>query len=133
MGAVAVYCDSDEFPSILPTDPNLRIAIGVHPKKIQQFTPALQEHFSALLANTRVVAMGEIGLDMTEPRNTWPFQQEIFCNLLSYSCVRKPLVLHLRGDESEEGVSLYSRALSLVRQYCAPLQPILVLPVGEGI
>jgi len=121
MGGVAVYCDPRSYPKTVAVSPRFTVAIGCHPKKVTHLTPEKEQQLQRLLQHPRV-ALGEIGLDWTEPMHTWDLQLTVFRRLLSSSCTRRPLVLHLRDGRQHQGV--FSRALEQVRRDCAPNQPI---------
>ena len=59
-----------------------------------------KKQLQQLLQHPRV-ALGEIGLDWTEPMHTWDLQLTVFRRLLSSSCTRRPLVLHLRDGRQQ--------------------------------
>jgi len=75
-GMVAVYCDPETYPEQLPLDPCVRMAQGVHPRKVHHFTVARERHFLSLLSDPRVVALGEMGLDVTEGQVTLKEQEQ---------------------------------------------------------
>ena len=44
LGIVAVHCDPDTYPLAPPVHPGVRMAIGVHPCQILNFTRAAEIH-----------------------------------------------------------------------------------------
>ena len=44
LGIVAVHCDPDTYPLAPPVHPGVRMAIGVHPCQILNFTKSAEIH-----------------------------------------------------------------------------------------
>ena len=62
------------------------------------------------------MALGEVGLDLTETRVSIHSQEHFLNYFLSrYCCSSCTLVLHIRGNNSAQGLALYSRAFNIVR------------------
>ena len=120
-GGVAVYCDPRRYPKTIAVSPRFTVAIGCHPKTVTNLTPEKEQQLQQLLKHPRV-ALGYIGLDWTEPVQTWDLQRTVFRRLLSSSCTRRPLVLQLRDGRQNQGV--LSRALEQVRRDCSQNQLI---------
>lgn len=75
-------------------------------------------------SNPLVMALGEIGLDRTEPEHTWAQQDHVFKQLLRLSRPNKVLVLHLRGPSNHHSSDVLLAALHQVQKYCAETQKI---------
>ena len=109
---MAVYCDPDTYPLAPPVHPGVRMAIGVHPRQIPNFTNSAEIHF---LAGSSIMALGEVGLDLTETRVSIQSQEHFLNYFLSRYCwSSRTLVLHIRGNNSAQGLALYSRPYSIV-------------------
>jgi len=122
-GVVAVYCDPDTYPINVPTSEGVKVAVGFHPKKAKLFDVTRERLFSSLVLSPDVAALGEVGFDLTEPRDTWDRQLEVLRKVLSWCSVSKPLILHIRGSHWET-FNPYLRVFELVKGFCGKLQPI---------
>ena len=79
---------------------------------------------SILLSNRLIKALGEIGLDRTEPQHTWLSQDIAFGKMLTLCRPDKVLVLHLWGASNKHSSDVLLSALHLVRKACLRNQPI---------
>jgi TatD DNase family protein len=93
-------------------DARVWAAVGVHPHEAGELDDALRAKLEAWLAEPRVVAVGECGLDyhyMNSPREV---QRTVFSEQLALARRHdKPVVLHVRGDEP----NAFDEALELWR------------------
>ena len=80
--------------------------IGVHPIDIAEYDEEIEKELELLAKDSKVVAIGEIGLDyhwMTEPKE---IQQERFRRQLEFAKrLNKPVVIHTR-DAMEDTVNI---------------------------
>ncbi|MGL5796671.1 MAG: TatD family hydrolase [Cetobacterium sp.] len=80
--------------------------VGIHPTDISDYNDEIEEKLEKMAKDSKVVAIGEIGLDyhwMTEPKEV---QQEIFKKQLKLAQrVNKPVVIHTR-DAMEDTVNI---------------------------
>ncbi|XP_060587423.1 uncharacterized protein LOC132742946 [Ruditapes philippinarum] len=123
-GGVAVYCDPASFPSELILDRIPRgfgIAMGIHPKQSHQFSESLLDNIRQRLGNSRVVAMGEVGLDFTVPEDTWSFQEHVLIRMLSLAPSSMPVILHLRDGEHGNA---YLKGYDILTRNSAPVQKV---------
>ncbi|XP_060574077.1 3'-5' ssDNA/RNA exonuclease TatD-like [Ruditapes philippinarum] len=97
------------------------IAVGIHPKQSHQFYGSLLENIRQLLRNSRVVAMGEIGLDYTTPENTWSYQEHVFTRMLSLAPSSMPVILSLRDWEHGNA---YLKRYDILMRNSAPVQKV---------
>jgi len=66
-----------------------------------------------------------VGLDVTEGQVTLKEQEQFLHKFLSnFVTTNRPLVLHVRGDNSPVGRQLFERCLDVVREHCGVGQPI---------
>ncbi|MGL4989535.1 MAG: TatD family hydrolase [Cetobacterium sp.] len=80
--------------------------VGIHPTDISDYNDEIEKQLEEMAKDSKVVAIGEIGLDyhwMTEPKEV---QQEIFKKQLRLAQrVNKPVVIHTR-DAMEDTVNI---------------------------
>ena len=118
----------------VPGAPRVRIIVGCHPHNAKDFTPAAQERLRARLGDSRVCAIGEIGLDYHYDFSPRPVQQEVFRWQIRLAHeLDMPISLHLREahDDAlrilcEEG---FPRAGTLL--HCFNLGPAELAPFLE--
>lgn len=124
-GAVAVYCDPETYPNAqtLASSPNLKFAIGLHPRKVKLFDLHREHQFAALVNHPAVTALGEVGYDLTEPQDTWELQLARLNQVLAYCSLSRVLVLHLRGKRGCS-VNTYEVGFNSCRASCGTQQPI---------
>jgi TatD DNase family protein len=81
--------------------PTIYASAGIHPQEAAAATPESLAQLSALTANPRCVAIGEIGLDYYHLDNPdIPTQQAAFVAQLHIAAtVRKPILIHCRTSE----------------------------------
>ncbi len=87
--------------------PFVHAALGIHPSNGHEWNDAVEEELRRLLANDKVVAVGEIGLDYywedTNPSHE--AQQEILARQYELArAAQKPVILHIRdayGDMAD--------------------------------
>ncbi|MGL5970891.1 MAG: TatD family hydrolase, partial [Cetobacterium sp.] len=80
--------------------------VGIHPTDISDYNDEIEQKLEEMAKDSKVVAIGEIGLDyhwMTEPKEV---QQDIFKKQLQLAQrVNKPVVIHTR-DAMEDTVNI---------------------------
>ncbi|MFK7898349.1 MAG: TatD family hydrolase [Myxococcota bacterium] len=86
--------------ALAQTDPRIWAAIGVHPHEAAELNDENRNAMRDWLANDRVVAVGECGLDyhyMNAPRET---QRAVFAEQVALAReLDMPVTIHVRGDE----------------------------------
>ena len=123
IGGVMVFCDPETRLSIPLMDGRWKVAVGVHPRKVLQCSDSHLARIQMLLdSNPLVKALGEIGLDRTEPDHMWAEQDRMFKRLLSLSRPDKVLVLHLRGSSNVHSSDVLMAALHYVGRACSRSQ-----------
>jgi TatD DNase family protein len=76
--------------------PNIFASVGVHPDEQQGHDPSIEE-LVQLAQDTRVVAIGETGLDYYRIKGDMTWQQDRFRRHIRAACVTgKPLIIHTR-------------------------------------
>lgn len=88
--------------------PRVRIAAGVHPHNAKDYTPALEDDLREHLADRRVSAVGEIGLDYHYDLSPRDVQQEVFrAQIRLAKEAGLPVCLHLR-EAHDDGFAILS-------------------------
>jgi len=81
-------------------DARVYAAVGVHPHEAAELDDALREKLAKWLAEPRVVAVGECGLDYHYMHSPDVVQRSVFAEQLDLARRSDlPVVLHVRGDE----------------------------------
>lgn len=83
------------------THPQIFASAGIHPQEAHQATPEALAKLTLLAADSRCIALGEIGLDYYHIDNPDPeVQQAAFRAQMAIAAeVRKPITLHCRTSE----------------------------------
>uniref|UniRef100_A0A8W8KII9 Uncharacterized protein n=1 Tax=Magallana gigas TaxID=29159 RepID=A0A8W8KII9_MAGGI len=124
-GGVIVYSEPSTHPEIVSVERPWGVAVGVHPKHIEEFSRDRFLHMKELLNRPHVVALGEVGLDRTVPVKLWRRQEDVLCQVLTLSRKDKVLVLHLRGTPADRiGMDVHARCMQILHTSCDPDQPI---------
>jgi TatD DNase family protein len=77
--------------------PQIFATVGIHPHDASKATPRSFDDLRALAANTKVLAIGEIGLDYHYDFSPREVQREVFVEQLNLaSAVNLPVVIHTR-------------------------------------
>lgn len=82
--------------------PQLFATVGIHPNNILEASPSAWEEVLALVENTRVVGIGETGLDRHWDNTPFPVQEEYFVRHLELGRrSNRPVVIHCREAEAD--------------------------------
>lgn len=96
---LCVCIDLDNFPSVLSVAeryPNVSASVGVHPTELLSIEPTVKQ-LTELASHSKVVALGETGLDFYREDNAKEIQIERFrCHIHAAKEVNKPLIVHTR-------------------------------------
>ncbi len=93
--------------------PALYATVGVHPHDAAKATAGTLEQVAALLAQTSVLALGEIGLDYHYDFSPREAQKDVFIEQMNIAArVRKPIVIHTR--------EAWDDTFALLDRYWAP-------------
>jgi TatD DNase family protein len=127
VGGVLVYCDPETYPDppSVPRHPKWRVAVGIHPSRVDQWGQSELARLTHLVSYDRVM-LGEIGLDWTTgDAGLWSLQEKVLIKLipLATGLSKKVIVLHLR-DITPLGEEVNARGLCILREYCGAIQPI---------
>lgn len=80
---------------------NVYASVGIHPQEAAHATPEALARLTALAADPRCIAIGEIGLDYYHADNPLPpIQKEAFIAQMKIAAtLRKPILIHCRTSE----------------------------------
>ena len=129
----------------LPADalPAVTIAVGVHPHNARLYDDALEAVLVERLADSRVVALGEIGLDYHYDLSPRDVQRRVFRRQIERALERDlPIALHLRGGEDPATDNAHAEAFEILRAanalgprtllHCCALSPDELAPWVEA-
>ncbi|XP_060606640.1 putative deoxyribonuclease TATDN2 [Ruditapes philippinarum] len=119
-----VNCDPETYPVKLPSLKGFGAAIGVHPKKCQHLAPAKFQMVLDYLKSWDVFAVGETGLERTEPEKLLKLQEETLVKLLNFSMPVRPVFLHMREGADQHVGEVSAKCLQLMKANAAPTQKI---------
>ncbi len=72
-------------------------AVGVHPHDARLYTDAVESELVALLAESKVIAVGETGLDFHYDNSPRDIQKDVFIRQLNLGCkYNLPVIIHCR-------------------------------------
>lgn len=104
--------DSREVLDMCQADPDARhlyTTAGVHPHDAKSVSEDYIEQLRILHRNSRVVAVGECGLDFNRDYSPRPQQEKVFAEQLALAGeLNKPVFMHER-DASERFANIYSQ------------------------
>lgn len=82
--------------------PGMSYMLGLHPGRADEWSPSVSDRLQSLLASTRAVAIGEIGLDFFRGETNSSAQMVAFNDQLDQAVDRNlPAVIHMRSAENE--------------------------------
>ena len=83
-------------------DPDVWASVGLHPHDAEAGDDAVFAELERLAASTRVVALGEMGLDFFRNLSPQPVQEAAFRRQIALArSLRKPVVVHCRDAHAE--------------------------------
>lgn len=120
---------SAEGAHLAEREPDVFAAVGVHPHDADTVDDCVLSYLEELSAGSKVVAIGEIGLDFYRNLSPRRIQEEVFVNLLSLAKkVELPVIIHdrdahrrvmeiLRAEGASRGVMhCFSGDMGLAKQ-----------------
>ena len=97
--------------------PEVRIAAGVHPHNAKLYDQAIEDELLACLEDSRVVALGEIGLDYHYDLSPRDVQRRVFVRQLGLAReLGLPVALHLRGGQDPERDNAHREAFEILQK-----------------
>jgi len=118
---VANFCDPETYPSdqtIAEFPPEIILTAGIHPKHARRSRNYVHNAVSGLerlLRNSRVVGVGEIGLDHSINDKDWHTQNALLRRVLPLIEPRHVVVVHCRGMDGDDGLEAYALLRSLFK------------------
>ncbi|VDI80333.1 Hypothetical predicted protein [Mytilus galloprovincialis] len=103
-GGLLIFCDPETYPETVPFDSKWKVAIGLHPKKIiYEASPQSVDRFFEYVTNSRVSAVGEVGLDssMNPGRANLDRQEQFLKEITEWIKPTMPLILHIRSNRED--------------------------------
>lgn len=92
-----------------PEQPNLYVAVGIHPNSADEFTDASPAELRRLAAHGKVVAVGEIGLDYYWDKVAPEQQRRAFVRQLDLAAeLGLPVIIHSREANADVAAVLRS-------------------------
>jgi TatD DNase family protein len=77
-------------------------SVGIHPHEVKEITPDTYKDIRKLLADPKVIAVGEIGLDYYKDYSPRDIQQEEFINQIRLAReFKKPIIVHSRDARED--------------------------------
>lgn len=87
----------DEMATLVEDFDQISLSVGVHPGAVPANIPATMENFAPMLANPKVIAIGETGLDYYYSTEHKVAQQASFVTQIDIAkSTKKPLIIHTR-------------------------------------
>ena len=103
----------------------VKTTYGAHPRLAKTFTDNAWGQLSAMIYSVDCCAVGECGLDYTEPVSSLPAQRRLFQKqIVIAESLRKPLVLHLRPGKGHNMSAVMGEALTMLKQHTYRQQQI---------
>ena len=97
--------------------PRVRIAAGVHPHNATGYSDEVEHELRAALADPRIAAVGEVGLDYHYDFSPREAQRDAFRRQIRLAHeTGLPLMLHLRGGDDLEADDAHGEAFSIMEQ-----------------
>ena len=147
VGGVLNYCDPERYREIVfPINRAWKVAVGIHPKHAPRVDDRMLDQLEALVCDTRVAGISELGLDHSTPPATWGLQEKLLDRILRMGVSGRVLVIHARendrsGDPYGEAIHCRIRELLLrrctrhqrVQVHCASTSVAQVRAWGKGV
>ena len=77
-------------------------SVGLHPHDADQWTPDRWDHLMGLAEHSKVVAIGEMGLDFHYDNSPREIQREVFRRQINAAqALNKPIIIHDRDSDGE--------------------------------
>ena len=100
---------------------DVRIAVGVHPHNAKLYTDAIENELVGRLDDSRVGALGEIGLDFHYDLSPRSVQRDVFVRQVELAKqAGLPIALHLRGGEDPEKDNAHAEAFEILQEIGFP-------------
>ena len=119
--------------------PHVHMAAGVHPHNARLYDEAVEEKLLSWLSTSRVVALGEIGLDYHYDLSPRDVQRRVFRRQVELAKqLGLPIALHLRGGDDPQADNAHAEAFAILQEmgfppagtllHCCALPPVELQP-----
>ena len=96
---------------------NVRVAVGVHPHNAKLYDEAIEAELLARLKDSRVAALGEIGLDYHYDLSPRDVQRDVFRRQIRLAQeAGLPIALHLRGGDDSVADNAHREAFEILER-----------------
>ena len=123
--------------------PGVKLAAGIHPHNAKLYDDAAEQELLSRLADPRVVALGEIGLDFYYDLSPRDVQERVFRRQIAIAKeLGLPVVLHLRGGKDPKTDNAHRQAFGILQEvgfpergtllHCCSLPPDELVPWVEA-
>ncbi len=107
----------DTVQAIAASDPDLYCTQGIHPHEAESFDDQVAERIRENAANSKVVAIGEIGLDYYYDHADRQVQRDVFARQLEMAAEADlPVVIHSRDADDDMQAILAEHTPALARK-----------------
>ena len=106
---------------------SIMFGAGIHPRHARYRSSRIESdvrHLRRLLQHQRVIALGEMGLDHTEPIESWASQVKLLEKVFPLIEDRHVLVIHCRGKDGDCGTEAFMLLLHFMKKKVRSFQPI---------
>jgi TatD DNase family protein len=111
---------ADKALELVGQDPRLSATAGLHPHEARHWTPDTETWLRERLADSRVVAAGEMGLDYHYDHSPRELQREVFDRQLGLAAeAGRPAVIHAREADEDVAAILrnHPRAIAILHSF----------------
>ena len=122
---------SKEAVRLAESNPSVYAAVGFHPTDLQEFTEQTFDEVKKLASHSKVVAVGEIGIDYywVKENDKRAFQREALKKQLAFAKeINKPVIIHMR----EENDTWFGEASQDLLEILSEWQGNLHSPLAEN-
>jgi TatD DNase family protein len=108
IGAVGPPASAERAVALAEADPEIWATVATHPHDVAQMTDAWWDTHARLARHSRVVAIGETGLDYYYDHSPRDVQRDAFVRFIELArAVGKPVVCHIRSSRDDATGSVH--------------------------
>lgn len=127
-GIIEVGCDLESIPSVLSLaqahENFIHAAIGIHPTNAYEYSETFEEQLIELIVQQKIVAVGEIGIDLYWDTVPYEVQEKVFRKQLEIAKkYNMPVIIHSRDafDESYNILKDYAPLTGVMHSFSGDL------------
>ena len=130
VGTVAIYCDQDTYSAdvkLRELPSSIMVGAEIHPRHARNRASHIEadvRHLRRLLQHPRVIALGEVGLDHTEPIESWASQVKLLEKVFPLIKDRHVLVIQCHGMDGDCCTEAFMLLLHFMKKRVRSFQPI---------